>query len=87
MATYRIENLVLLSIDLPSATVKFDVERLDATWVLVKTETTAILTSSSALEIAKTIGGIAKQIAIKDALTSSTFAEVVAILSGKEFEA
>ena len=87
MATYRIENLVLLSIDLPSATVKFDVERLDATWVLVKTETTSILTSSSALEIAKTIGGIAKQIAIKDALTSSTFAEVVAILSGKEFEA
>ena len=86
MATYRVENLVLVSIDLPSATIQFDVERLDTTWVLVKTATTSVATSSSALEIAKAIGDIAKQIAIKDALTSSKFADVVAVLSGKEFE-
>jgi len=86
MAKYRVENLVLVSIDLPSATVEFDVERLDATWILVKKATTSVATSSSALEIARAIGDIAKQIAIKDALTSTKFTDVVAILSGKEFE-
>ena len=87
MATYRIDNLVLVSIDLQSAMVEFDVERLDATWVLIKKASASVSTSSSALEIARAIGDIAKQIAVKDAMTSDIFAQVVAILSGKEFEA
>ena len=85
MATYRMNNISFTFIDAGSATVKFDVERLDEEWVRITTATTSVDTRKSALEIAKDIGVMAKQIASKDTLINDVFVEVVAILTSKEF--
>jgi len=86
MAEYRVANIEFAVIDLNSASAQFDVERLDGSWTLVKSAQTSFATRTTAKEIAKAIGDIAKQIATKDSLINSVFADVIAILSGKVFE-
>ena len=86
MATYRTNNISFDLINSSSATVQFDVEKLDTEWVHIQTATTTIDTSKSAIDIAKDIGNVAKEIATRDALLNVTFLEVIAILTSKEFE-
>ncbi len=86
MATYRVANISFALIDLSSANCTLDVERLDATWTHIKTLTVSVLTSSTAQELVREIGGVAKEVAIKDNLTNDIFEDVIAILTDKEFE-
>jgi len=86
MAEYRVADIGFTIVDMTSASAQFDVERLDASWVLVKSAQVSFETRATAKEIARAIGDVAKHIATKDSLINSVLAYVIAILSDKVFE-
>jgi len=87
MATYRVENIEFAVVELGSAEITFDVERLDVdVWVLVKSAAISTGTRGTAIEIAKEIRAATIQIATKDSFMTSVYEDVLAIVSGEVIE-